>query len=80
MIKVDLILKSIIVEYNTSLFWGVDNCGLNMTWLAGKGFDGAFNMSGYISGVSARQEQLYPNAKYFTHCCLVIVARVFHTL
>ena len=36
-------------------------------------------MSGHISGVSARLEQLYPNAKYFTHCHnhalnLVIVA------
>ena len=48
------------------------NCGLNMEKLCGKGFDGAANMSGHISGVSV-------NAKYFTHCRnhalnLVIVA------
>ena len=54
-------------------------CSLNMTNLIGKGFDGAANMSGHISGVSARLEQLYPNAKYLTHCRnhalnLVIVA------
>ena len=57
----------------------INNCGLNTTRLVGKGFDGASNMSGHISGVSARLEQLYPNAKYFTHCHnhalnLVIVA------
>ena len=38
-----------------------------------------FNMSGHVSGVSARLEQLYPNARYFSHCRnhalnLVIVA------
>ena len=57
----------------------INNCGLNTTRLVGKGLDGASNMSGHISGVSARLEQLYPNAKYFTHCRnhalnLVIVA------
>ena len=55
------------------------DCGLNMTKLVGKGFDGASNMCGHISGVSARLQQLYPNAKYLTHCRnhalnLVIVA------
>ena len=55
------------------------NCGLNMAKMIGKGFDGASTMSGHISGVSARLQQLYPNAKYFTHCRnhalnLVIVA------
>ena len=44
-------------------------------------FDGAANMSGRISGVAARLEQLYPNAKYLTHCRnhalnLVIVAQL----
>ncbi len=53
--------------------------GLNLAKLAGKGFDGASNMSGHISGVSARLQQLYPKAKYYTHCRnhalnLVIVA------
>lgn len=42
--------------------------GLNMAKLVGKGFDGASTMSGHVSGVSARLQQLYPNAKYFTHC------------
>ena len=42
--------------------------GLDMKKLVGKGFDGAANMSGCISGVSTRLTQLYPNAKYFTHC------------
>jgi len=55
------------------------DCGLNMSRLVGKGFDGASNMSGHISGVSARLQQLYPKAKYFTYCHnhalnLVIVA------
>ena len=50
-----------------------------MEKLCGKGFDGAANMSGHISGVSVRLQQAYPNAKYFTHCRnhalnLVIVA------
>ena len=36
-------------------------------------------MSGHISGVSTRLQELYPNAKYFTHCCnytlnLVLIA------
>ena len=29
-------------------------CGLNMARLVGKGFDGASNMSGHVSGVFAR--------------------------
>ena len=54
-------------------------CGLNMARLVGKGFDGASNMSGHVSGVSARLKELHPNAKYLTHCRnhalnLVIVA------
>ena len=43
-------------------------CGLNMARLVGKGFDGASNMSGHVSGVSARLQALYPNARYLTHC------------
>ena len=39
-----------------------------MKKLVGKGFDGAANMSGCVSGVSTRLKELYPNAKYFTHC------------
>ena len=39
-----------------------------MVCLVGKGFDGASTMSGHVSGVSARLQQLHPNAKYFTHC------------
>ena len=46
----------------------MNNCGLNMAKLCGKGFDGAANMSGHISGVSVRLQQAYPNAKYFTYC------------
>lgn len=54
-------------------------CELNLATLVGKGFDGASNMSGHVSGVSARLQELYPNARYFTHCRnhalnLVIVA------
>ena len=57
----------------------IKSCGLDVTKLIGKGFDGASTMSGHISGVSARLQQLYPKAKYFTHCRnhalnLVIVA------
>ena len=56
-----------------------NSCGLNMFRLVSKGFDGASTMSGHVSGVTARLQQLYPNAKYFTHCRnhalnLVIVA------
>ena len=43
-------------------------CGIDMEKLVGKGFDGASNMSGHVSGVSVRLTQLYPKAKYFTHC------------
>lgn len=39
-----------------------------MDRLVGKGFDGASIMSGHVSGVSARLQDLYPKAKYFTHC------------
>ena len=39
-----------------------------MDKLTGKGFDGAATMSGHVSGVSARLQQQYPNARYFTHC------------
>ena len=54
-------------------------CGLQMDKLVGKGFDGASNMCGRLSGVSTRLQQLYPAAKYLTHCRnhalnLVIVA------
>lgn len=53
--------------------------GLDLSKLIGKGFDGASNMSGHVSGVSTRLQQLYPKAKYYTHCRnhalnLVIVA------
>ena len=39
-----------------------------MSKLVGKGFDGASNMAGHISGVSTRLKDLYPNARYLTHC------------
>ena len=42
--------------------------GLTMAQLVGKGFDGAATMSGHVSGVSTRLQNLYPNAKYLTHC------------
>ena len=57
----------------------VEGVGLTMAQLVGKGFDGASTMSGHVSGVSARLQELYPNVKYFTQCCnhalnLVIIA------
>ena len=56
-------------EAITSAIVGLANsAGLNMARLVGKGFDGAATMSGHVSGVSARLQQFYPNAKYFTHC------------
>ena len=56
-------------EAITSAVVGLANgAGLNMARLAGKGFDGASTMCRHVSGVSARLQQLYPNAKYFTHC------------
>lgn len=42
--------------------------GLDLAKLVGKGFDGASNMSGHVSGVSARLRELHPKAKYYTHC------------
>ena len=50
-----------------------------MARLVGKGFDGASNVSGHMSGVSAQLKELHPNARYLTHCRnhalnLVIVA------
>ena len=56
-------------EAITSAIVGLANsAGLNMARLVGKGFDGAATMSGHESGVSARLQQLYRHAKYFTHC------------
>ena len=53
----------------TSAIVGLANgAGLYMARLVGKGFDGAATMSGHVSGVSARLQQFYPNAMYFTHC------------
>ena len=46
----------------------LEKCGIDMEKLVGKGFDGASNMGGHVSGVSVRLTQLYPKAKYFTHC------------
>ena len=42
--------------------------GLDLDHLVGKGFDGAATMSGHVSGVSVRLQQLHPRAKYLTHC------------
>ena len=39
-----------------------------MDSLVGKGFDGAAIMSGHVSGVSVRLQQLHPKARYLTHC------------
>ena len=44
------------------------DAGLDTNKLVGKGFDGAANMSGHISGVSTRLQQAFLNAKYLTHC------------
>lgn len=56
-------------EAITSAITGlVEGAGLIMDRLVGKGFDGASTMSGHVSGVSARLQDLYPKAKYFTHC------------
>ena len=52
---------SAIVDFTTT-------CGLDMSKLVGKGFDGAANMSGLVSGVSVRLQEMYPSARYFTHC------------
>lgn len=41
--------------------------GLEMTKLVGQGYDGAANMSGSISGVKTRIQELYPKAMY-VHC------------
>ena len=46
----------------------IKDAGLDTNTLVGKGFDGAANMSGHISGVSTRLQQAFPNAKYLTHC------------
>lgn len=45
----------------------MSDCGLNMEKFVGKGFDGAANMTGHISGVSTRLQQIFQKAKYFTH-------------
>ncbi|WAR21281.1 hypothetical protein MAR_015255 [Mya arenaria] len=42
----------------------------------GKRFDGAATMSGHVYGVQMRIKNLFPKAKYFTHCashCLNLV-------
>ncbi|VDI82425.1 Hypothetical predicted protein [Mytilus galloprovincialis] len=45
----------------------VQECGLNMDNLRGQGYDGASVMSGNISGVKARIQQIQPKA-YYHHC------------
>lgn len=56
-------------EAITSAITGlVEGAGLIMDKLVGKGLFAASTMSGHVSGVSARLQELYPNAKYFTHC------------
>ncbi|WAR28413.1 LOW QUALITY PROTEIN: hypothetical protein MAR_014117 [Mya arenaria] len=35
-------------------------------------------MSGYVSGVQARITNLFPRAKYFTHCASHCINLVFH--
>ena len=42
-------------------------CGLDMARLVEKGFFGASNMSGHVSGVSTTLKELHPNARYLTH-------------
>lgn len=54
-------ITSAIVDFENS-------CGLDMSKLIGKAFDGAASMGGHVSGVSVRLEELYPKAKYSTHC------------
>ncbi|KAJ8333395.1 hypothetical protein SKAU_G00414030 [Synaphobranchus kaupii] len=41
--------------------------GLQASFLRGQGYDGASTMSGQVSGVQTRIQQLYPRAVY-THC------------
>lgn len=53
--------------------------GLDCTKLRGQGYDGASVMMGQISGVQARVKEVFPKAKYLTHCAnhklnLVIIA------
>ncbi|XP_071142151.1 zinc finger MYM-type protein 1-like [Mytilus edulis] len=45
----------------------VQECGQNMDSLRGQGYDGASMMSGNISGVKARIQQIQPKA-YYHHC------------
>lgn len=42
--------------------------GINLDKLRGKGFDGASNMMGKKSGVTTLLREMFPRAKYTTHC------------
>ena len=60
----------------STLMESLKSWGLDMSKLRGKGFDGASTMSGAISGAQTRIQEMYPKAKYFTHCssqCLNLV-------
>ncbi|CAC5397877.1 unnamed protein product [Mytilus coruscus] len=51
----------------TAIVNNVQECGLNMDNLHGQGYDGASVMSGNISGVKARIQQIQPK-EYYHHC------------
>ena len=53
---------------NSAIDVFIKSCGLDVTKLIGKGFNGVSTMSEHISGVSAHLQPLYPKAKYLTHC------------
>lgn len=51
----------------TAIVAFLQNCGIDIQSLVGKGFDGAANMNGHVSVVFAILADLYQTKKYFTH-------------
>ncbi|CAC5419177.1 unnamed protein product [Mytilus coruscus] len=62
----------------TAIVNNVQECGLNMDNLRGQGYDGASVMSGNISGVKARIQQIQPKAHYH-HCRVHVLNLVVAT-
>ena len=50
----------------------LQNCGADMRRLVGKEFDGVDDMTGHMSGISARMADFYPTAKYHPNVHIIL--------
>lgn len=61
------LLKQDAATISEAILSQLSKWGLEATLLRGQGYDGASTMSGHVSGVQKRIQELYPRAVY-THC------------